>query len=182
MQRLSMSSTTRMLATCWESGVAVCCSVLQRVAACCSVLQYVIDDPHAGYVLEIRCCTLCCSVLQRVAACCSVLQRVAVCHRRPTLWLCAGNPVLQCVAMCCSVLQRAAACCSVLQYVIDNLHCGYMRGIRCCSVLQRVAACCSVLQRIAACCSVLQRVAACCSMSLTTRILTPCWESGVAVC
>jgi len=37
------------------AGVAVCCSVLQRVAACCSVLQ---------------CVVVCCRVLQYVAECC----------------------------------------------------------------------------------------------------------------
>jgi len=43
-------------------GIAVCCSVFQRVAACCSVLQRV---------------AVCCSLLQCVAVCCSVLQRCA---------------------------------------------------------------------------------------------------------
>jgi len=45
-------------------GVAVCCSMLQRVAVCCRVLP---------------CVAVCCRVLSCVAVCCSALQRVFVC-------------------------------------------------------------------------------------------------------
>jgi len=52
--------------TC-DSGVAMCCSVLQCVAVCCSVLRV------------LQCVTVCCHMLLCVAVCCSVLQRVTVC-------------------------------------------------------------------------------------------------------
>jgi len=83
-----------------DSGLQVCCSVLQCVAVCCSVLRCV--AVCCGVLLQLAAgSTMCCSELWSVAACCSMLQSVVT----------AQQQAAYCVAVCCRVLQRAAEFC-----------------------------------------------------------------------
>jgi len=167
-------------------GVAVCCSVLQRVSVCCSV-NGALSGAHGVAV--------CCSVLQ------CVLQCAAVCCRSngalpgtPDVAMCCSVfSMLQCVAVCCIVLHCVAVCCSVLQcqwrlirrLELHVLWCvAVCRSVfaACCSanvvlpgvlgasfpICQSLAMCCSVfimLQCVAVCCIMLQFVAVCCSVN-----------------
>ena len=67
----------------YVSGVAVCCSVLQRFAVCCSVLQHV---------------AACCSV---VAVCCSLsnVSRISISHNTKRRVIVVLQCVLQNVAV-----------------------------------------------------------------------------------
>ena len=56
-----------------DTGIVVCCSVLQCVAVCCSGLHCVAVRTLVSNNVRVN-------VLQRVAVCCSVLQCVAVCY------------------------------------------------------------------------------------------------------
>ena len=81
------------------AGVAVCCSMLQRVLVCLSVLQCVESKKCFGarnsVIAGVQCVAVCFSVVHCVAVYCSVLQCVAVCCS-----------VLQCVAVCCSLNKK----------------------------------------------------------------------------
>ena len=102
-----------------QTGVAVCCSVLQYVAACHSVLPRVAARGAQTSV------TVCCSVLQCVTVCYSVLQCVAVCCN--VVQCIAARGAQTGVAVCCCVLLRVAAFCNVLQYEARKRICNSIR-------------------------------------------------------
>jgi len=139
-------------------GVAVCCSVLQRVAG--------------GH--HFKCClceSLCCSVLQCVAVC-----KYCLCESLYRSVVAVFGSVLQFVAVCAvyhMVLQRVAVCWCLQQEVItsnarlrESLYCSVVAVRAVCysvlQVLKYITVGCSGLQCAVVCCSVLKYVAACC--------------------
>ena len=72
MADLSKCSVLQRVAACYsvlqdDAGVAVCCSVLQRVR-----------DLYRGRFIDLQHVAACCSMLQHVGMCWSTLQYVAV--------------------------------------------------------------------------------------------------------